>query len=129
MTNTIIRMLFLDHFSSTFYMVGLIWFVQIVHYPLLANVERASFVKYEKRHTSLTTWVVGPPMSIEGVTALLLIWLHPASITGWSFWMGMVLLGIIWLSTLLVQVLSLPKTPYMLSTKVLRVFDSPTSPA
>jgi hypothetical protein len=25
------------HFASTFYMVGLVWFVQRVHYPLFAG--------------------------------------------------------------------------------------------
>ena len=31
------------HAAATWFMVGLIWFVQIVHYPMFANVGRDSF--------------------------------------------------------------------------------------
>ncbi len=52
-------------------MTGLIWFVQIVHYPLFADVGQAVFVAYARRHAILTGYVVGPPMSAELATALL----------------------------------------------------------
>ncbi len=61
--------------AATLYMVGLIWMVQIVHYPLLAiiNTERAPDIARE--HQRRTGIVVGPPMLIEGVTTLgLLLW-------------------------------------------------------
>ena len=52
---------------ATVFMVGLIWFVQIVHYPLYANVGREQFPEYEALHNRLTTWVVGPAMLLEMV--------------------------------------------------------------
>jgi hypothetical protein len=104
MNDPIIRLLFLAHLGSSLYMLGLIWFVQVVHYPLFANVGSQEFPLYEQRHTALTTWVVGPPMLIEGATAMLLIWFRPPSVPGWSLWTGMALLGVIWLSTAFVQV-------------------------
>ena len=53
---------------------GLIWFVQIVHYyPLYANVGREQFPEYEGLPNRLTTWVVGPAMLIELVTAATLL--------------------------------------------------------
>ena len=51
-------------------MVGIIWFVQVVHYPLFTSVGRDAFVAYELRNTNLTSFVVGPFMAAEGATAL-----------------------------------------------------------
>jgi peroxiredoxin Q/BCP len=104
MTDPIIRLVFLTHLGSSLYMVGLIWFVQIVHYPLFASVGSLEFPQFERRHRAMITWVVAPPMLIEGVTAVLLIWLRPEKIADWSLWTGLALLGVCWLSTALVQV-------------------------
>jgi hypothetical protein len=104
MTEPLIRIVFLAHLCSSLYMLGLIWFVQVVHYPLFAEVGTKEFPSYEARHGALTTLVVGPPMLIEGATAMLLFWFHPASISDWSIWVGAVLLLVIWLSTAFIQV-------------------------
>lgn len=50
---------------STLFMVGLIWFVQIVHYPLFKSVGESEFVEYQLQHQKLTTWVVAGPMLLE----------------------------------------------------------------
>jgi hypothetical protein len=62
--------------AATLYMVGLTWFVQIVHYPLFAEVGRESFEGYHQGHSSRTTLVVAVPMLVELVTAVLLA-IHP----------------------------------------------------
>jgi len=51
------------------FMAGVIWFVQIVHYPLMADVGRGAWVAYEERHRRLTTFVVAGPMLAEPVLA------------------------------------------------------------
>ena len=51
-------------------MVGLIWFVQIVHYPLFSAVGERGYTAYQIQHMNLTGAVVGPPMVIEALTAL-----------------------------------------------------------
>ena len=104
MYETSIRLCFLAHVAATLYMTGLIWFVQIVHYPLFSSVGDAGFPAYEQRHTALTTWVVGPPMLVEAITALILFWLRPGGITGPQLWIGFALLAVIWISTAFVQV-------------------------
>ncbi len=38
------------HLAATAAMTGLIWFVQVVHYPLFDLVGRAQFVGYEAAH-------------------------------------------------------------------------------
>jgi len=83
---------------STLFMVGLIWFVQIVHYPLYANVGREQFPEYEALHNRLTTWVVGPAMLIEMVTAAMLLKYSPHASSSLA-WTGLGLVIVIWVST------------------------------
>ena len=93
--------MFLAHVFLTFYMTGVIWFVQIVHYPLMAKVGIDSFRSYEQAHTRLTTWVVGPQMVAELGTGIFIL------LQDWSnlwHWVNIALLIIIWLSTFLIQV-------------------------
>ena len=61
------------HIATTFSMVGLIWFVQIVHYPLMDRVRREGFRRYEMDHQRLTSWVVAPLMATELLSTVLLI--------------------------------------------------------
>lgn len=88
---------------STAAMTGLIWFVQIVHYPLFEAVGREQFANYEQRHSFLTTWVVLPLMFAELGTS---IWLavYPPE----NFWLAMqagaAMTVLIWLSTFALQV-------------------------
>ncbi len=96
--------LVLSNLLATFYMIGLIWMVQIVHYPLFAKVGPEQFVGYQTSHQSLTSLVVGPPMLIELLSAVGLIWYRPAGITDWPVVTSLALLVIIWLSTMLIQV-------------------------
>lgn len=95
----------LVHAGATWFMVGLIWFVQIVHYPLFSSVSGKEWIGYEARHQRRTTIVVLPVMLIEAITAVTLalgVWGGP--IPGMWPWLGVVLLAIIWISTFAVQV-------------------------
>ena len=90
--------------GATLAMVGLIWFVQIVHYPLFSEVGRDNFPRYERDHQRLTTWVVAPLMLTELATAALLFRIRPDGLGTGALWLGLALLAIIWLTTYLVQV-------------------------
>ncbi len=57
--------LYAVHADATCAMAGLIWFVQIVHYPLFGAVPPAAFARYENLNTQLTNRVVAPTMGIE----------------------------------------------------------------
>ncbi len=103
MNDPLIRLLFMAHMASTLFMLGVIWLVQVVHYPLFANVGNKEFVSYERRHTRLITWIVAPPMLIEGTTAVLLLLFRPPSVAAWTLWAVAALLGATWLSTAMVQ--------------------------
>ena len=104
MSKTLISSIFLANIVATSYMTGLIWFVQVVHYPLFGSVGTTQFVEYDQRHTALTTWVVAPPMLIEGATAILLLWIRPSGIPSWQAWVGVALVAVLWMSTAFIQV-------------------------
>ncbi len=73
------------------YLCGLIWFVQIVHYPLLAEVGTAGFLRYHERHSALTTRVVALPMLLDLGLSGLLIWRHPVGFVAPWTWLGFAL--------------------------------------
>ena len=96
--------LLMTHWSLTLLMTGIIWFVQIVHYPLFRTIPPASFVRYEREHVRRTGWIVAPTMLLELLTGCLLVlfwWQRPETS---RLVAAMGLLGIIWLSTFLIQV-------------------------
>ena len=97
-------LLLIANLLSTLYMVGLIWMVQIVHYPLFAEVGAENFVAYLKRHQVLTTFVVGPPMLVEAFSSVLLAWYPPVGVNLWLIFAGIALVFVIWISTAVFQV-------------------------
>jgi uncharacterized membrane protein len=90
--------------AATWAIVGLIWFVQVVHYPLLRQVGEASFPAYEQQHQRLTTYVVAPLMFLELGIAIWLCVARPEWLPTWQAWLGLALVALIWLSTALLQV-------------------------
>lgn len=104
MNDPLVRLLFLAHLGSCLFMVGAIWIVQVVHYPLFDSIGVREFPIYAQRHVTLITGVVAPTMLIEGVTAVLLFWCRPAGVSLGFLGTGLVLLAVIWLSTAFVQV-------------------------
>src|SRR4051812_9608132 len=92
------------HGVSTLLMVGIIWFVQVVHYPLMASVGPAQFCNYSRLNQSRTTVVIALPMLIEAITAICLLFWTPALRTSPIFWTANGLLLLIWVSTALWQV-------------------------
>ena len=93
--------IFTIHLALTLYMTGLIWFVQVVHYPLMGKVGASSFLDYERHHTRLTSWVAAPVMPIELGTGVVLYYLVGAGI---PHLLNLILLTAIWMSTFLIQV-------------------------
>ena len=66
-------------------LTGLIWTVQIVHYPLFSAVGPEAFPRYHRLHTRVIAPVVVPLMLVEASTALWLFFvpepgLNPSAI-------------------------------------------------
>ena len=101
---TLPQNLLLIQLATSLFMTGLIWFVQIVHYPMFSEVGEESFESYERIHQERTTWVVMPVMLIELAATLAgLYWQPPNTASSW-LWVLAGLLAVIWLSTALLQV-------------------------
>lgn len=106
------------HAFVTLALVGLIWTIQIVHYPLFARVGRAEFIVYEAEHARRMMMLVGPLMVVEAALAMaLFVWPTPgrsASLT----WIGLALVVVLWTFTFLVSV--------PCHNRLARGFDAPT---
>ena len=98
------RTLLLVHAGVTLYLCGLVWFVQVVHYPLMAAVDEASFAAYETAHTRRTGWVVAPAMLLEAALAVALPFARPNGVPAWLPACGLLLLAPVWVSTFALQV-------------------------
>ena len=81
-------------------MVGLIWFVQVVHYPLLARLDAAGNAEHQRR----TGYVVALPMAVEALTAVALVAARPDGVGLGQAVAGVILVAVLWISTALVQV-------------------------
>jgi hypothetical protein len=97
-------LLLLVQAGVTLFLCGLIWFVQIVHYPLMASVGEESSTAYEAAHTRRTTWVVAPAMLLEAALAVVLPFVWPTGTDRWLPWAGLALLAVVWVSTFALQV-------------------------
>ena len=93
-------MIQLAHSTSTIAMCAVIWFVQLVHYPLFARVGAAEFKRYEAEHVRRITWIVAPLMGVELVASAWLVVENASALRV----CGLVLVGVVWSSTLLIQV-------------------------
>ena len=89
---------------ATAVMVGVNWFVQQVHYPLLALVgtDRAAGIAIE--HQRRTGQVVGLPMAVEGVSTLVLLVERPDAVAVVWPWAGAALLAVALGCTVLLSV-------------------------
>lgn len=92
------------HAAATLAMVGLIWFVQVVHYPLFGSVGSGAFAEYEERHMRRTTWVVAPLMFAELGSAAVIAVAPPTGVSSPAAWAGLALVAVVWASTAFLQV-------------------------
>ncbi len=98
------KLLLIAHAFAAVAMTGVIWFVQVVHYPLFARVGSDSFPRYHRAHTNRTGYVVIPLMLLEAGAATAITLLPATGVPRAQAWTGMVLLIVVWVSTFLVQV-------------------------
>jgi hypothetical protein len=90
----------LVHAGLTLFMVGLIWMIQVVHYPLFALIDTKNYQQYQQVHMQKITWIVAPVMIAELICGFILINLSHTHLV----WIAFFLLGVIWLNTLFLQV-------------------------
>lgn len=95
--------LLLANLCTTGMLVGLIWTIQLVHYPLLTMVGSDALPSYLAGHAARITILVAPWMLGELVTAGLMVRWHPRVVPRWMVVTGLGLCVGLWGTTLLVQ--------------------------
>ena len=91
------------HAGATAAMVGLIWTVQLVIYPLLRSTEPPMFVAIHRLHTTRISVVLALFAPVEALSAVLLVSSRPDSVSDTLLWGGLALLAIAWGLTLLLS--------------------------
>lgn len=86
--------------ASTLLLCGLIWVVQLVHYPSFGYVAREEFARFHAFHSRRITLLVAALMPVELVTATLAARADPSALP----LLGLALVALIWVSTALLQV-------------------------
>jgi hypothetical protein len=100
---TTLDMLLIAQAVASGMMAGIIWFVQVVHYPLFAAVSGPEAAGYARENQQRTSLVVLPPMLVEAAAAGWLAVAPPPAIGRGAALAGLVLVALLWLSTLAVQ--------------------------
>jgi hypothetical protein len=88
-------------YSSCFYMTGLIWLIQLIHYPAYRYIESSKFISYQSFHTTHIGFIVIVPMILELFTGIHLWWLNKSD---YFFILNLTIVIAIWLTTLLLSV-------------------------
>lgn len=84
---------------SCFFLTGLIWVIQWIHYPSFQFISHDRFEEFHHFHTARITWIVAPMMSIELLSAIGLFW-EGAALSG----ANLVSVILLWLITATISV-------------------------
>ncbi|MEP6925269.1 MAG: hypothetical protein ABI954_12455 [Pyrinomonadaceae bacterium] len=98
------KILLFTQLATTLALTGIIWLVQIVHYPLFQFVGDARYREFHEAHMNWITYIVAPLMIAEAVTAGLIIFYPPLNSDNWLLWLGLILVIVVWASTFFLQV-------------------------
>ncbi len=96
--------IFLVNLVLSFVAVGLIWTIQLVHYPSMRFIPKEQFLAYHKFHSLRISLIAMPLMIIELITSFLLLYQNFNNVIQKIFLINLVLVVLIWLSTFLIQV-------------------------
>lgn len=95
------EILILNLFSS-FFLCGLIWTVQLVHYPAFHGFDKKAYPHWIAFHKSRISFIVVPVMLVELITSILLSFSDAPLLLLQRTGLGLVIL--IWLTTFFLQV-------------------------
>ena len=87
---------------SSFALFGLIWFIQLVHYPFFMRIDGSGFASHMEFHKQRIFFIVMPLMLVEIVSSGILAFADNVTVT-LNLW-GFIVVLAIWGVTFLVQV-------------------------
>ena len=94
-------LLFFLNVISAFLLTGVIWTIQIVHYPSFHFIDKQSFTNFHHFHERRISIIVMPLMLIELTTSTALYINNMSSIV---FALNLLIVVLIWCSTFFIQV-------------------------
>ena len=62
------------HFLSTSLMVGIIWVIQLLHYPAFNFIKESDYVEFQHFHMQRISFIVVPVMILELFSAFMLVY-------------------------------------------------------
>lgn len=96
-----LNLIFLINLSTSLFLMGLIWTIQLVHYPSFHFVDKNGFSEFHSFHNRRISFLVVPFMITELITSGLLWWNDEVfSLNAIGFY----IVCLIWLSTFLLSV-------------------------
>lgn len=95
------KLTLLTAFGFCAFNMGLIWIVQVVHYPGFLRIGSEGYQAYQQFHMRSITTVVGPSMLAELLSsAMLLLFIREIN-QPYLVWISLLLLVLIWINTAL----------------------------
>lgn len=61
------------HLLSTSIMVGVIWVIQLLHYPSFHFIQKSNYSKFQQFHMDRISLIVIPAMVIEFITGIMML--------------------------------------------------------
>ena len=83
------------HFLSTSLMVGIIWVIQLLHYPAFHFIKESDYVEFQHFHMERISLIVVPVMVLELFSAFMLVYYIQSNLLILCF----IILLFIWLIT------------------------------
>ena len=83
------------HFLSTSLMVGIIWVIQLLHYPTFHFIKESDYVEFQHFHMQRISFIVVPVMILELLSAFILVYYIPSNLLT----LCLIILLVIWLIT------------------------------
>jgi len=93
--------LFFLNVISAFLLTGVIWTIQIVHYPSFHYIDKLSFVNFHQFHERRISIIVMPLMILELISSVAL---YINDMSNFTFLLNFIIVGLIWCSTFFIQV-------------------------
>ncbi|MFL2995339.1 MAG: hypothetical protein ACJZ1Y_06965 [Candidatus Neomarinimicrobiota bacterium] len=83
------------HFVSTSLMVGIIWVIQLLHYPAFNFIKESDYVEFQHFHMQRISFIVVPVMILELFSAFMLVYYFRSNL----LILCLIILLFIWLIT------------------------------
>jgi len=84
--------------------VGLIWTIQLVHYPSMQFISKEKFIDFHNFHSIRISLIAMPLMGLELITSFLLLYNNNENSIQIFFLVNLIIVLLIWLSTFMIQV-------------------------